>query len=174
MKNISKLRALKLVLLLSLLLTKGFSQTTNHQVYSLFVMNIAKYSAWPSLSGEFRITVIGKSKVYEELVKTIGSKMINGLPVRVTQTENITDIDNQEVVYLSDGKSSLLDDLLKSIAHKSIMVITEREGLFKKGAGFSFILTDNNTLRFDINNTELEKRQIKVSKSLTSLANTIL
>ncbi|HEY8935251.1 MAG TPA: YfiR family protein, partial [Cyclobacteriaceae bacterium] len=106
--------------------------------------------------------------------KTIGSKMINGLPVRVTQTENITDIDNQEVVYLSDGKSSLLDDLLKSIAHKSIMVITEREGLFKKGAGFSFILTDNNTLRFDINNTELEKRQIKVSKSLTSLANTIL
>lgn len=137
-------------------------------------MNIAKYSSWPSLSNEFHITVVGKSKVYDELVKLTGSKMINGLPMKVNQVEDITDIGSQEVIYLSDGKSSMLDELLKAIAGKSVMIITEREGLFKKGAGFSFVLTDNNTLRFDINNTELEKRQIKVSKSLTTLANSIL
>ena len=100
--------------------------------------------------------------------------MISGLPMKVNQVEDIADLGNQEVIYLSDGKSSMLDDLLKAIGSKSIMIITEREGLFKKGAGFSFILTDNNTLRFDINNSELEKRQIKVSKSLTTLANSIL
>jgi hypothetical protein len=54
---------------------------------------------------------------------------------------------------------------------KSVMIISEREGLFKKGAGFSFILMDNGTLRCDINNTDLEKRQIRVSKNLTALTN---
>jgi len=174
LKKINRQSGLIFSVLLFLIVTKGFSQTTNHQVYSLFVMNIAKYSAWPSLSGEFRITVVGKSKVYDELAKIMGSKTINGLPMKVNQVEDIADIGNQELIYLSDGKSSMLDDLLKAIAGKSIMIITEREGLFKKGAGFSFVLTDNNTLRFDINNSELEKRQIKVSKNLTTLANSIL
>jgi hypothetical protein len=52
-----------------------------------------------------------------------------------------------------------------------VLIIGEREGLFKKGAGFSFVVMENSTLRFDINNTELDKRQIKVSKSLAALAN---
>jgi hypothetical protein len=55
-----------------------------------------------------------------------------------------------------------------------VMVIAEREGLYKKGAGFSFVILDNNTLRYDINSTENEKRQIKVSHSLQSLANTVI
>jgi hypothetical protein len=78
------------------------------------------------------------------------------------------------IVYVSDGKSSSLDDVLKTKHGKPVMVITEREGLFKKGAGLSFVVLDNSTLRFDINNTELEKRQIKISKSLTALANSII
>ena len=38
------------------------AQTTNYQVYSLYVLNIAKYSSWPEVEGEFNITVFGKSK----------------------------------------------------------------------------------------------------------------
>jgi hypothetical protein len=68
----------------------------------------------------------------------------------------------------------MLEDLLKTIQGKPVMIIAEREGLVKRGAGFSFVLMDNNTLRFDINNTELEKHQIKVSKSLSTLANSSL
>jgi len=51
------------------------------------------------------------------------------------------------------------------------MIISEREGLHKKGAGFSFVVMENGTLRCDINNTELEKRQIKLSKNLAAFTN---
>jgi YfiR/HmsC-like len=149
-------------------------QTTNHQVYSLFVMNIAKYSAWPTYGSEFKIVVFGKSKIYDELQKLSAAKLVNGVPLKVSQTDNLSDLGSQQIIYLPDGKSSMLDDILKLIHGKPIMIIAEREGLIKKGAGFSFILLDNNTLRFDINNTDLDKRQIKVSKNLTALANSIL
>jgi hypothetical protein len=151
-----------------------FGQTTNYQVYSLFVLNIAKYASWPAATSDFHITVLGKSKVYDELQKQSSSKMINGLPLKVSQTDALTDVNNINIIYLSDGKSAMLEDVLKMISGKPVMVIAEREGLFKKGAGFSFVLLDNNTLRFDINNSDLEKRQIKVSKNLTSLANSTL
>jgi hypothetical protein len=137
-------------------------------------MNIAKYSVWPPSGTEFQITVFGKSKVYDELIKLSGNKTINGMAMKVNQTENVNDLGRQQIIYLSDNKSGSLDEILKITQGKSIMVITEREGLFKKGAGFSFVLLDNNTLRFDINNTDLEKRQIKVSKNLTSLANSMM
>jgi hypothetical protein len=152
----------------------AIAQTTNYQVHSLFVLNIAKYSEWPAAETEFQIVVFGKSKIYDELTKLTAGKNINGKTIKVTQVENITDIGAANIVFLADGKSSSLDDLVKATEGKSIMVIAEREGLYKKGAGFSFMLTETNTLRYDINNGALAKRNIKVSKNLANLANSVI
>ena len=146
------------------------AQTTNYQVYSLYVVNIAKYSSWPSVNTELNVTVFGKSKVYDELLKQNG-KNVNGHILKINQVENINDIGQPQIIYLADGKSSALDDLIKITEGKSVMIISEREGLHKRGAGFSFVVMENGTLRCDINNTELEKRQIKISKNLSALTN---
>jgi len=149
------------------------AQTTNYQVYALFVVNMAKYSSWPNhAGGEMHITVLGKTKVYDELLKQNG-KNANGI-IKVDQVDDVQAVGAPNIIYLADGKSSALDDLLKVLQGKPVMIITEREGLFKKGAGFSFVIMDNSTLRFDINNSDLEKRQIKVSRSLASLANSAI
>lgn len=173
MKSIVKLGLTTMIIAFCVVSVKSNAQTTNYQVYSLFVMNIAKYSAWPPSTADFHITVFGKSKAYEEFVKIAATKTINGAVIRVVQTDKIEEIGTPQILYLSDGKSASLNEILQFIQNKAVMIIAEREGLYKKGAGFSFVLTDNNMLRFDINNTELEKRQIKVSKNLSSLANAV-
>lgn len=152
-----------------LLSTLVRAQTTNHQVYALFIVNIAKYSSWPNAHAEMNITVFGKTKVFDELVKQNG-KNVNGT-VKVNQVDDIESLGSPNIIYLADGKSSSLDAILKAVEGKPVMVIAEREGLYKKGAGFSFIVLENGTLRFDLNNTDLEKRQIKVAKNLAVLAN---
>lgn len=166
------------VFLMSLLLdgvvhVKADAQTTNYQVFSLFVMNIARYSEWPGAGDELHIAVLGKSKTYDELLKYAG-KGVNGRKIVITQVDNMSDVGNAHILYLSDGKSSLIDDIVKSTQGKSVMIIAEREGLFKRGAGFSFYINENNNLRFDINNTELEKRNIRVAKNLSTLAHEII
>jgi hypothetical protein len=167
------MRALFLGLLAVTLSVALRAQTTNYQVYSLFVVNIAKYSSWPNLANEFNIVVFGKSKAYDELMKQNG-KNVNGHILKITQSEDLSQLVHAQIIYLPDGKSSSLDDILKATQGKSVMIITEREGLYKKGAGFSFIIMENSTLRYDINSTELEKRQIKVSKNLAALANSTI
>lgn len=165
-----KLLRSSLILVASLWAFTSQSQTTNYQVYSLYVVNIAKYSSWPSLNGEFNITVFGKTKVFDELIKQTG-KNVNGHDLNIKQADNLNDIGQPQIIYLADGKSSSLDDLLKLTEGKSVMIICEREGLHKRGAGFSFVVMENGTLRCDMNSTELEKRQIKISKNLTALTN---
>jgi hypothetical protein len=136
-------------------------------------VSIAKYSSWPEGENkDFKITVFGKSKVYEELLKSAGNKDINGKKIVITQAEeNPVGEELPQIIYVSDGKSSQLTDLMKKLEGKPIMIIAEREGLFKKGANFSFVVLDNNMLRFDINKKELDNHQIKISKNLISLAN---
>lgn len=167
---------MKKVLILSFVMVSAVAsaQTTNYQVHSLFVLNIAKYSEWPTADAEFHIVVFGKSKMYDELTKLTTGKNINGHTIKVTQAENVAEIGTANIVFLADGKSGNLDEIVKATEGKSIMVIAEREGLFKKGAGFSFMLTENNTLRYDINNAVLAKRNIKVSKNLANLANSVI
>jgi hypothetical protein len=111
---------------------------------------------------------------FDELTKIVAGKNVNGLTIKVIQADDIAGIANAQMVFLADGKSGDLNEILKATESKPVMVIAEREGLFKKGAGFSFVLMDNNTLRYDINHAELEKRQIKVSKNLSGLANTVI
>jgi hypothetical protein len=167
------MRALYIGVLAVAISLSSHAQTTNYQVYALFVVNIAKYSSWPNLKGDFNIVVFGKSKAYDELMKQNG-KNVNGHVLKITQAENLTEIEHAHMIYLPDGRSSALDDLIKATQGKSIMIVTEREGLYKKGAGFSFVVMENSTLRYDINSTELEKRQIKVSKNLATLANSTI
>lgn len=151
----------------------SLAQTTNYQVYALFVVNIARYSEFPQLQGDLEIASYGRSKAYDELVKQNG-KMVNGHTLKITQSDDLNVLQKASVIYLADGKSSALDEVLKATEGRPVMIICEREGLFRRGAGLSFVITDNNTLRFDVNNGELEKRQIKISKNLTALANTVL
>ncbi|HLZ17236.1 MAG TPA: YfiR family protein, partial [Cyclobacteriaceae bacterium] len=147
-----------------------YAQTTNHQVYAVFVVSIAKYSSWPEAdTKDFKIMVLGKSKVYDELTKATANKDIHGKKIIVNQTDDIQNVVDAQIVYLPDGKSNQLGELLKLLSGKSVMIIAEREGLFKKGAHFSFVVLDNNTLRFDINKKESESHQIKISQSLSSL-----
>jgi hypothetical protein len=145
------------------------AQTTNYQVYALYVVNIAKYSSWPNQQGELKIAIFGKSRVYDELMKHNG-KIVNGSTLKIFQAEQVDNLSDAHIVYVADGKSSTLEDLVKATEGKSLMFITEREGLHKKGAGFSFIIMENSSLRFDMNQTELDKRSIKVSKNLSTLA----
>jgi hypothetical protein len=164
----------KLYIIAGFILVPSFlhAQTTNHQVYALFIVNIAKYSSWPNAHTEMHITVFGKTKVYDELVKQNG-RQVNGI-VKVTQVDDIAALGTPNIIYLADGKSGSLDEVLKAMEGKPVMIIAEREGLYKKGAGFSFVILENSTLRFDINNTDLEKRQIKVARNLATLANSTI
>src|SRR5688500_12098857 len=104
-------------------LTTALAQTTNYQVHSLFILNIAIYSTWPSASNEFHTVVVRKSKLYEEIVKQEAGKNINGLAIKVTQAENITDIGSAQIVLLADGKSGNLNEILKATEAKPILII---------------------------------------------------
>jgi hypothetical protein len=127
------------------------AQPSLFHTYAVFVQSFARYSSWPALTNGFKVVVVGNTKAYDEIVKNVAGKTIAGSAAVVIKSDDDTIMD--------DGKPT--------------MIIAEREGLHKKGAAMSFIVI-NNKLKFDINMKELEKRNLKISAQLTTLANDIM
>jgi hypothetical protein len=147
------------------------AQTTNYRSYAIFLYSFTRYIEWPSENrADFNITIVGKSKVATELIPLMQNKTVAGKKITVSQVNTPEEIGNAQLVYLSDHKSSDLSTVLERITGKATLVVTERDGLVKKGAGISFIVYDDNSLHFELNDKAFVAYNLKVANELKNLA----
>lgn len=151
---------------------QGFAQISNYKAYSIFIYNFTRYTNYPenASSGDFVITVLGKSKITEELNLMAAQKNINGRKFKINEVQEVSEIENSHMVFVSSGRSGALDELKAHIKQSPTMIVTERDGLVKKGAHLSFVALENQSLRFEVNHEALEFNRLNMSKSILALA----
>lgn len=169
MKNPIKYGILTLVAFIFVGGGMATAQTTNYKSYAILVLGIAKNVYWPDYKGDFEIMVVGSPKMYEELAVLSNQKKIEGSDIKITLSDKAEDIGMPRIIYLADSRSSLLNDVVVKIKDQPALIIAEREGLFKKGAGMSFVINENNQLRLDINLTDIERRQLKAPANVIAM-----
>ena len=78
------------------------------QFKALYLYNFAKNIGWPEADNgsDLVITVIGDNELSSELEKLAKSRMVGSRKVIVKQAATIGNLDNSQIVYLSDSKSS--------------------------------------------------------------------
>ncbi len=147
------------------------AQTDINSAYSLFIYNFAKYSQWPDgNSGSFKISVLGKSTVYNELKKISASKKINGRAIEVVNIKSVSEIGQPDLLFVPTAESGELANIINNTGGKPIMVISEKKGSFESGACISFYVGDDSKLKFQINDKELTSRNLKMAQSLKNMA----
>ena len=151
--------------------TRANAQETNYKAYSVYVYNFIKYIEWPeeSKKGDFIIAVIGNSPVTAELKTLAATKKANGQTIVIKQYATIAEVDHCQILYISSGKSSTLKEAVEKTKNMSALLIAEREGLAKKGAGINFVTMEDETLKFEVNKKVIEAHNLKIPKVLFSL-----
>ena len=170
--NISLLLCTFMMCLLSLGFSSGASaQEKNYKAYSVYVYNFIKYIEWPedSKKGDFIIAVIGNSPITAELKTLASTKKANGQNIVIKQFATIAEVDQCQILYISSGKSSTLKEAMEKTKNMSSLVIAEREGLAKKGAGINFVTLEDDTLKFEVNKKAIEAHNLKIPKVLVGL-----
>lgn len=165
--------AYRLILLTAFACLGCFSvngQEVNYKAYSLFVYNFIKYIEWPpGNSDQFVIGVAGDSPIVEELRKMAVSKKAHGKSIVVKVVNSSTEIAQCDLLYMPDAKSKLLKEYLANINNKPVLVVSEREGLAKKGAGINFVTDELGNLKFEVNKIVLSKHNLKIPTVLLNL-----
>ncbi|HYG39482.1 MAG TPA: YfiR family protein [Cytophagales bacterium] len=146
----------------------SFGQISSYKAQSLFIYNFTKHIKWPSTPDVFKIGVLGKSQIFNELETTLKGKMVGGKAIQVVLITSAEEATQCQLLYVPNHKSRELASVISTINSKDVLVVTEND-LSDEGAGISFV-TIEAKLRFKINQDALNKGGLQVSGGLVSLA----
>jgi len=137
---------------------------------ALFLFNFTKNIDWPPSAGsdELVITVLGDDDIMAELQKIAKVKKAGNKTIRVVSARSVKDVGHSHIVFLGSAKSSLMSSLSYEQKGKSVLLVADKKGLCKQGAGISF-LTVGGKLRYEICQAHIEKHNLKVTQKIISL-----
>lgn len=158
-------------LLLGLLFACAISQAQTHKMHTLYMYSFSKFIQWPEESNQtdFVIGVVGESPIIEPLLKMASVKKVKNKLIKIVNFESVDDMQNCNILFLPLDQSENLTQALNAIGDKSILLVTEKEGLGARGSAINFIIK-NNRLMFEINNEAISKANLEVAAELTKYA----
>jgi hypothetical protein len=152
-----------------------FATTANAQkakYQSIFIYNFTKYIKWPDSrnSGDFVIGILGNSDLQADLQDMASSKKeTNGMPITVKKLSSAAEGGNCHIMIVSDKDCDNIDAIAAHTNGKPVLIITDKPGMGGKGAVINFVEQEGK-IKFELNQSQAEKRGLKVSGSLTQLA----
>ena len=160
-------RILFLIILL-LSAATGFAQQA-HRLHALLIVDIIKNTDFPVEGTEYVIAVLGKSPVHDELKTYTQNVHMKNLNIRVVQLDDVDEISNDalpQVVFITRDMSGSFLTLLAKTRTRPMIIISEDEGLYIKGAEFSVSQHETKGFHVNVNDRALERRQVKISRTL--------
>ena len=150
------------------------AQKLNYELVSMYVYNFTRYIEWPSdkSKGDFVIGVYGKSPVTAMLTKYIASKHVGQRAIVVKVVNTAEDLQSCSIVFLPADQSGKIKQLTDMLKGKPVLIVSEKYGMSKKGAGISIFLDedDDDKTKFDVSKTSITSCGLIISNNLLKLA----
>ena len=142
-----------------------------HEIHAAMLYNFIKYVQWPNEAdgGEFVVGVLGEDDVFNTLKTWYDGKPKGSKKYVIKKLGSAAEAGACQVVYLGKGKSKELENIVASIAGKSVLTITDGFNLAKKGSCINFKVVDGK-LKFELSQANVSSQNLKVSGQLSSMA----
>lgn len=142
------------------------------KIKAIYIYNFTKYIEWPPeyKEGSFVIGVYGTNiPLLNELNKMATSKMVGSQKLEI---RNLTSADNASqchIIYILTDNSAQLPDVINKIKGKSTLIVTDKAGMAKLGAGINFSVVENKQ-KIELNKSNIEKYKLKVASTLVEMS----
>jgi len=138
-----------------------------YQVKAMFVFNFTKYVEWPDgrSANVFTVGVIGESEIIEHLERIASQKKIGEKRIAIKLLSPDSD-EYCDIVIISKTHLNKLDQVEKRYAGKGVLIISDES---PRSAAINLVTRDNK-IRFEINQSLAKAGGVKISSQLLSLA----
>jgi len=152
------------------------SVNKEYQVKAAFMYNFAKFVEWPEHafpddSSSIILCVLGENP-FGTAINSIDGKIAEGKRLEVRLYENLEDIGQCHILFISSSKAEELPVILASLKNRSVLTVGDIEDFAKRGGVINFI-TKNNRIHFEINVNAAQRAHLKISSKLANLAKII-
>jgi hypothetical protein len=142
-----------------------------HEIHAAMLYNFIKYVQWPNEGdgGEFVVGVIGDDNVFNTLKQWYDGKPKGAKKYVIKKLGSPAEATDCQVVYVGKSKNKEFEAIKTSTSGKSVLTITDGNGLGQKGSCINFKVVDGK-LKFELNQGVVTGSNLKVSSQLSSMA----
>jgi hypothetical protein len=167
----------KVVVVLALLVSIASSglvhaqERPTHEIHAAMLFNFVKYVQWPdeATAGDFVVGVIGEENVFSTLQKWYDGKPKGSKKYVIKKLGSAEEAAGCQVVYIGKSKNREFEAVKTNTLGKSILTVTDGNGLGQKGSCINFKVIDGK-LKFELNQATVNASSLKVSSQLSSMA----
>jgi hypothetical protein len=143
---------------------------TDYKIHANIIYRFTKYIDWPvnKKAGDFIIGIVGDSPLFEDLKSVSANKMVGEQKIVVVRMVPSASFYNCQILFISDEESGSLKRIALVTAGAAILIISESDGLARKGSCINFVTVDER-LKLEINKSNIEQRNLRIASELLAL-----
>lgn len=152
-------------------LSRTYAQNgADYTVHANIIYHFTKYINWPAdkKSGDFVIGIIGESPLFDKLKAFIANKTVGNQRIVIRRFAASSASFNCHILFIGEEESDSLKKVASRTAAHSILIVTESDGLARKGSCINFVIADDR-LRLEINKKNIEQRTLGIATELLNL-----
>ena len=137
---------------------------------ALIIGKVAKYIVWDNKHTDFTITILNDKNNFFK--KIYHNKKIHGKNIKIDYIDTIDKLNKSDILYISDKDSKILDDILKKVENKNILLVSDIRGFAERG-GILQIYFVSQKIKLRINLDNAKKENLKIKSSLLRVADVV-
>lgn len=157
-----------IVLLLVFIFGKFNANAQDAKFQALIIYNFTKLLDWPDKTGDFIIEVVGNPELAKELKEFTKSRKVAGMQNIVVNKVLPGAVSNAQIIVVGFNDSDKLENIIARAGNKNTLIVTEKSGLTKKGAGIS-LKKEKGVWQFQYNEENIKKYGLKISADFREL-----
>jgi hypothetical protein len=146
------------------------AQRNPYAIHANIVYHFTKYINWPDdkKSGDFIIGIVGDSPLYDELKSFVSNKTAGSQKIVIKKYPANSTTWSCNILFISEEESKILKKIAATTNGAPVLLVTESEGLARKGACINFTIVDDR-LKLEINKVNIEQHNLNIASELLSL-----
>jgi len=131
-------------------------QPSEYTMKATFIGKFPQFIEWGArsdvndVSKPFVISIIGNNPFKNDVVELLKRQKIKNKKVEMRFINQITQIENTDILFISNSMRKNLSKILEYTQNKPILTISDTSGFAEKGVHINFYL-ENDNVRFEIN-----------------------
>lgn len=151
--------------------------TLERNVKAAFLYKFAAYVEWPDTvfaasDSPIVIGVAGDEAMYAELSRITAGRQVGGRPLATRWVGDAEALGGLNILFVARSENARLQQYVKASQSRPILLVTESDNARGQGSIINFVVVDGR-VRFWIANQEAEKRGLKLSSRLLSVAQNV-
>jgi len=147
-----------------------------YQIKAAYLINFARYVEWPAgrlpAGTPLRLCLLGRDPFGGALLGLDG-RQVQGREVRLRQADCLEQALDCHMVFVSGSEERRMGLVLRGLAGRGVLTVSDIDGFAEAGGGIGMI-TEDDRVRFDINQATLARDGLRASSQLLRLGRQVL